>query len=401
MKRRNILVILALLAAGGYLVSLQFPKKERLGQSHQTEKSSIELELRIGQLNDLLQAIIQANLARRTVEQEKPQPDLIQKLQEVTAQKEALGQELIQAKADLELVRPIEQKENTGSKSQDKSRIENLTKQLKEKENTLADLKNLLNEEKANRQAVSRNFKSISEELRMAKNAKSALERALSETEKTKDGLKTTNISLKLEINKSEKELTPLKNTLGQLSKEKQALAKELDEARAASLGTEKLRKEKEQLRVKLEFLNKTYSDLQNEYLRAQEVLKQNETESGRRADRILVLEEKLTKAETQLADVQLKYKDMEKESVLGREQNVAVQLEREELKNQLQQAKSRLNELENQASQILKLLKPAGDTGVTLPVVSAVEPPKEETKRVEVELLPAPAQAVTQEAGK
>ncbi|OGX31970.1 MAG: hypothetical protein A3G37_00550 [Omnitrophica WOR_2 bacterium RIFCSPLOWO2_12_FULL_46_30] len=364
MKRRNILVIIALLAACGYFVSLQFPEKEHLAGGGREQKNNPELELKIQQLNDLLQAIIQANLAaRRTVEQEKPQPGLIQKLQEVTAQKEALGQELIQAKASLELVQPVKQKENTGAKSQDKSRIENLAKQLKEKENILADLKEQLNEEKASRQAASREFKRISEELRMAKNTKSALERALSETEKKKDELKTTNTSLK-------------------------------EEARAASLGREKLGKEKEQLRAQLELLNKTYSDLQNEYLRGQEVLKQNETESGRRADRILVLEEKLTKAETQLADVQLKYKDMEKESALVREQNVAVQLEREELKNQLEQAKFRLNELENQAFQILKLLKPAGTAEIALPVVSAAEPPKEEAKRVEVELS-------LQEAGK
>src|SRR3989338_4075413 len=231
MKRRNILVIIALLAACGYFVSLQFPEKEHLAGGGREQKNNPELELKIQQLNDLLQA-----------------------------------------KESLELVQPVKQKENTGAKSQDKSRIENLAKQLKEKENILADLKKQLNEEKASRQAASREFKRISEELRMAKNTKSALERALSETEKKKDELKTTNTSLK-------------------------------EEARAASLGREKLGKEKEQLRAQLELLNKTYSDLQNEYLRGQEVLKQNETESGRRADRILVLEEKLTKAETQLAD--------------------------------------------------------------------------------------------------
>jgi chromosome segregation ATPase len=411
MKRQNILVIIALLAAGAYLVSLQFPKNERIAWGRRQQKNNVELELKIEELNDLLQAIIQANLARHKVEQEHPQPGLTQKLQEVTAQKEALGQELIQAKASLELVRPMKQKENTA----DKNRIENLTKQLKEKEDIQAALSEQLDEEKANRQTASRNLKSISEELRLAKNTKSALERAISENEKEKDELQTTNTSLKFEIKKSEKELTSLKNTLGQLSKEKQALAKELDEAKAAGLKTEQSRKEKEQLRAELELLNKAYTDLRNEYLAAQEVLKQNEIESGRRADRILVLQEKLAKAEVQLADTQLKYTDMEKESTLGREQNVAAQLEREDLKNQLQQAKLRLNELENQASQILKLLKSAGDARVTLPVVSVVEPPKEESKRIEVELYPitaagegkentpdkTPAETITQETVK
>ena len=416
MKPRNILVIIALLAACGYIVSLQFPQKEHLQQTPQAEKSSAaELELKIEQLNDLLQAIIQANLARHRAEQEKPQDDLMQKLQEVTAQKEALGQELIQAKTSLGLVRPMKAEENTGAKSQDKSRIENLAKQLKEKEGALAALKGQLNQENVNQQAASRNLNRISEELKMAKNAKSALERALSEAEKEKDEDKTTNTSLRLEINKSEKELTSLKNTLGQSSKEKLSLAKELEEARAASREIEKMRKETEQLRVKLELLNKAYSDLRNEYLRAQEALKENEIEAGRRADRILVLQEKLAKAEVQLADRQLKYTEMEKESALGREQNVAVQLEREELKNQLQRAKLRLNELENQSSQILKMLRPAGDAGVALAVLSVVEPPKEESARIEVELVPAgdtnetkesaagetPAQNVTRETGK
>lgn len=410
MKRQNVLIIITLLSIAAYFISLQFVRKERLDQTLQAEKSSAELELRIEQLNDLLQAIIQTNLARRTVEQEKPQPDFIQKPlvppggQEIFAQKEALGQELIQAKTGLALVRPmnpallnnnrvdsekggVKQKENTA----DKSQIENLSKQLKEKENGAAVLRNQLDQEKANRQTASKNLQSISAELKMAKNTKSTLERAITETEKLKDELKTTNTLLKLEIRKSKKELTSLKNTLGQLSKEKQALAKELDEIKAASLGTEKLRKEIEQLRVKLELLNKTYSDLRNEYLAAQEAIKQNEAELGKRADRILVSEEKLKIAEVQLADRQLKWTDLEKESALSREQNVAVQLEREELKNQLQQAKLRLNELENQATQILKLLKPAGTTGVTLS--------KEESKRVEVELFPA--ENITREAGK
>lgn len=389
MKRQNILVIIAFLAACGYLVSLQFPKKERLGQTPKTGKSNVELELRIEQLNDLLQAIIQANLVRHTVEQEKPQPGLIQKLQEVTAQKEALRQELIQAKTGLELVRPTKQKENTANKI----RIENLMKRLKEKDNALAALKKQLGEEKAGRQADSKDLKRASRELKMAKNTKSALEGALSETEKKKEGFKTTNASLKLEINKSGKELKSLRNTLEQLSKEKQALAKELEEARAASLGTEKLRKDIEQLRAQLELLNKTYADLRNEYLKGQEVLKQNEIESGRRADRILVLQEKLTQAEAQLADTQLKYKEMEKESALVREQNVAVQLEREDLKNQLEQAKLRLNELGNQVSQISNILKTVKTAEAALP--------KEEAERVEVELFPASAQTVTQEADK
>src|SRR3989338_895390 len=192
MKPRNILVIIALLAACGYIVSLQFPQKEHLQQTPQAEKSgAAELELKIEQLNDLLQAIIQANLARHRAEQEKPQDDLMQKLQEVTAQKEALGQELIKAKTSLGLVRPMKAEENTGAKSQDKSRIENLAKQLKEKEGALAALKGQLNQENVNQQAASRNLNRISEELKMAKNAKSALERALSEAEKEKDEDKT------------------------------------------------------------------------------------------------------------------------------------------------------------------------------------------------------------------
>lgn len=358
MKRQNILVILALLAACYYLVLLRFPQKEHFpSPSSEEKKAALQLELRIQQLNDLLQAIIQANLARRTVEEEKPQDGLIQKLQEVTAQKEALGQELIQAKANLALVQPIKQKGNTA----DKSRIESLSKQLKEKEDTLAALKRQLNEEKANRQAASRNFNRISEELKIVKNAKSALEGALSETEKEKDGLKITNASLK-------------------------------DEIRAAGLGTEKLRKEIEQLRAELELLNKANSDLQNEYIRGQEVLKENEIESGKRADRILVLQEKLAKAEVQLADTQLKYTGMEKESALGREQNVAVQLEREELKNQLEQTRLRLSELENQTMQISNILN-------TAKTREAPAQAKEETKRVEVELVPA--ETIVQEAGK
>ena len=433
MKRENVPVIITLIAAATYLISGQLPKNSRPVQSPRDETKNVEQELKIQHLSGLLQAMAQANRLRDNESKEKPEPAASQKLQEVIAQKQALEQELIQqARASLELTRPAKQRFSEEE--------QNLSRQLKEKE----------------------------EELKRVKNTKTALERAVTFAERIKDELKQTNTSLKAEINRAkgelkdaqaklslsfqekqsaikqkdealrqkeqlrqsleefkqarkgeEKELSSLKNSIEQLDKEKGKLEDELEEAKKLNLNTQKLQEELTQLRAQSELLNKTYTDLQNEHTAAQQALKQNEIDLGARADRILVSEEKLKMAEAQLADTQLKYKDIEKEAALLREQNVAVQIEREGLKNQLQQAGLRLSELENQTMQITNILNTAKTTShpavggaiaqttsqgavVGLPIAQTTEAPaqaKEDTKRVEVELYPA--ESITQEAGK
>ena len=103
----------------------------------------------------------------------------------------------------------------------------------------------------------------------------------------------------------------------------------------------------------------------------------------GKRADRILVLSEKLTEAQSGLKDIRSKYQEIEKESAALREQNVAAQIEREELKIQLTQTRAKLKEFESQASQITSILKGINTAEASL----GLPREQDENKKIEVEL--------------
>ena len=181
-----------------------------------------------------------------------------------------------------------------------------------------------------------------------------------------------------------ENELPPLKNQLEALKEEKLRLTKEIEEAKAAGQNAVMLQEQLKQLQVRSEELSKNYADLKNEYAKADETIKQNTLALGKRADRILVLSEKLTETQSGLKDIRSKYQEIEKESAALREQNVAAQLEREELKIQLTQTRVKLKEFESQASQITNILNNirAGETSADLP-----QEQEDEGKTVKVEL--------------
>ena len=136
-------------------------------------------------------------------------------------------------------------------------------------------------------------------------------------------------------------------------------------------------------LQAHSEELSKNYADLKNEYSKADETIKQNTLDLGKRADRILVLSEKLSETRSGLKESRSKYQEIEKESAALREQNVAAQLEREELKIQLTQTRVKLKEFESQASQITSILKGI-NTGETFPDLPQE---RDENKKIEVEL--------------
>ncbi|MEK6567720.1 MAG: hypothetical protein AABZ27_03145 [Candidatus Omnitrophota bacterium] len=181
-----------------------------------------------------------------------------------------------------------------------------------------------------------------------------------------------------------ENELTPLKNQLEALKEERLRLTKEIEEAKATGQNALMLQEQLKQLQTRSEELSKNYTDLKNEYIKADETIKRNTLELGKRADKILVLSEKLTETRSGLKDIQSKYKEIEKESVALREQNVAAQLEREELKNQLTQTRAKLKEFESQASQITNILKSihTAEASSGLPLDEPYE-----NKKIEVEL--------------
>ena len=309
-------------------------------------------------------------------------------------------------------------KENTSYRA----KTQDLTRASEKQQKEIVQLKSEL----IQRQFLAKNLNNLSEELKRAKLEKAALEKAGSQLKETNlsltikldtlgEQLRDAHGSLSQAVQEKEteikqnretlqrakqledailvltqrnqaldNELTPLKNQLEALKEEKLKLTKEIEEAKATGQDALMLQEQLKQLQVRSEELSKNYTDLKNEYVKADETIKRNTLELGKRADKILVLSEKLTETRSGLKDIQSKYKEIEKESAALREQNVAVQLEREELKNQLTQTKAKLKEFENQASQITNILKSIH----TAEASSSLTPDEpDENKKIEVEL--------------
>ncbi|HBU08211.1 MAG TPA: hypothetical protein DEA99_03240, partial [Candidatus Omnitrophica bacterium] len=309
-------------------------------------------------------------------------------------------------------------KENTSYRA----KTQDLTRASEKQQKEIAQLKNELTQ----KQFLAKNLNNLSEELKRAKLEKTVLEKAGSQLKETNFSLtvkldtlgeqlrdargslsqavqeKETEIKQNRETlqrakqledailgltqkNQTlENELPPLKNQLEALKEEKLRLTKEIEEAKAAGQNAVMLQEQLKQLQVRSEELSKNYADLKNEYAKADETIKQNTLALGKRADRILVLSEKLTETQSGLKDIRSKYQEIEKESAALREQNVAAQLEREELKIQLTQTRVKLKEFESQASQITNILNNirAGETSADLP-----QEQEDEGKTVKVEL--------------
>ncbi|MFH1398058.1 MAG: hypothetical protein ABIH27_05880 [Candidatus Omnitrophota bacterium] len=269
-------------------------------------------------------------------------------------------------------------------------------------ESELVGIKQDLKQEQIKREALSREFNAIDLELKMANKAKASAGERAAALEKETVELKNKNSYLNEEIKKSDQslkeiarreaqlirdkeglaknkqkledevgrqsqaiiplkeknkelaeELLSLKRELDQLSRERQVMLKAMDEAKAAILNYQKLQQEVARLQTQLEKVNIDYAGLKEEYNSARESIKQDKLELGSRADRILVLQGKTADIDNKLIELQLKYKEAEKESVSLREENVAIQLEKEELGLELSRTKEKLVELDSKLQQI------------------------------------------------
>ena len=259
----------------------------------------------------------------------------------------------------------------------------------------------------------------VSEELKKIREAHSVLETNAAEREKRQKELTRANSSLNKELQRLTQSLDDIHTKLIAARKEKETLLQKLDatgrslagmqklkteretlqkqlaksqdekqnllqglaEAKGALKDTQKLQSEIQNLKNQLEQLTTTYGQQQNAYAAVKETIAQNEIELGKRANKILIAAEQQAGVDTRLSEIQAKAAHMEKESALLRELNVAVLLERENLRLLLNQAKLRLSELEGQASLISSILKDAK------PAENLT--PKEETKKIELELYP------------
>jgi len=327
----------------------------------------------------------------------KPQQEknLLQQLQAINKELDTLGHSIP------ELV-----KENKSYKQ----KAQSLASLADMKEVELVSLKKQLEQEKANKQPFIDRINALTDELKMVTKNKSILEQKSADVDKAIEKLKQENSFLNQALMKFEQELKEANNKQIESSKEKDlaltqkdALIKEKDlqlSQKEEELKKEKdlalsqkddalkekdlaiqqkeevLKKQEEQqakvilltqanqelekgigsLKVELEKLNKDYAAWQSEQKNTQEIIKQHEAELGKRADKIVVLQEKLSEMEDKLSEIQLKSKDMQKESALLREQYVVIQLEKENLKSQLEQTKLKLSNLQSQISQTIQL---------------------------------------------
>lgn len=414
MKDKKILILIASVVILTFIVLFALgssvkSKARLLPQTGPQDVAIARLEAQIKQARDLIRAFVELNISlqksldmqRQISEQERVRIfGLEQKLKETSAHNETLTNELSQAKVGLELTQPMRQRlaqieDNLARLDIRASKVGRLKRQLQALNKTLESINHkvpsLIKEEVDKKQSMSKELNVLSEQLKMADKARAFLEQKSLDLEKTVEGLEQANSTLNEELIKLDKALKEMQDKQAQLIHEREETIRQKDEAVAKQTQqvdslvllnqkNQELENKLNSLRAELEQLNKEYVNLKEEHKNAQTTLAQNETELGRRANSILNFQERIAELEAKLGGIQSKSKDMEKECATLREQNVAVQLEREELKGQL---KLRLNDLENQLAQITNIIKPAASTQGT----SGQK--QEGTKKIEVELFP------------
>ncbi|MBU1998643.1 MAG: hypothetical protein ABIG46_01760 [Candidatus Omnitrophota bacterium] len=290
-----------------------------------------------------------------------------------------------------------------------RSQIEELVRSLEGKSNELAslekelaDYKNEMKNKEGVREKLSKDLNLAATELKLLYKAREGLEEKVKELEKNIKYFKGLSPTLKDDLEKAEKELretqmgqikiirereealrlsqqaqnelkevssalssyekknkelesqlNAYKKELAGLNKERGLMLKAVDEAKQNSQNYQKAQGELEQLKIQVEQVSKDYSVIKEESKSVKDSLEQANLEQARRADRILVLQDKLAKTEDKLLEFQLKYKGIEKDAAGLREQYVVLQLERENLKKELARTAAKLNELQAKMQQV------------------------------------------------
>lgn len=437
MKDKKILIVI--IFAGVAAFSLFFSsqpaeKKRRLPQvSDITQEVNIaKLESQVQALRGLISAFVDMNRSlKESFQEEKQQREALQQaLAEAASQNASLGKELNRARLSLELTLPIKQgidkiegslaalQAAPGKEKELKQKLRDINRQLRLidaqipgllKENTsykrLSETQSGLLEKQEKDMAA---LRSVLKEEKIQRHKGADLE-------KIKNGLLAANVSLDVEISKLAKELKDARVKLSQAARENERLrmsAREMKKAKIIKQDNQKLQEQLLRLQEQFTQSQKDSASLQNEYAAAQETLKRNEAAMGSRADKILVLEEKLAEVRMKLAEIQSQHNALEMESASLRKQNVAVQLEREELKVQLNQARLNLSDMENQLAQIGVILRQAQDASskdteqsrsvLKAPGAAETTQPEEEAgeeaERVAVELYPAETTTIVED---
>ncbi len=262
---------------------------------------------------------------------------------------------------------------------------------FEEKSETLAKM---VLDLKSNNASFQKELASLSEQLKSANKAKSTLEEKADDLEKITESLRKENASLNEESKRLEESLASTKGQYSAWSKEREEMLREKQEAMKNVIAQQEkidllaqentsLEKELKLLKANLEQLNKDYVVLKDEHKNMAQTFKQSEAELGKRADKILTLQEKLSAAQDKLDAIQFRSREIEKDSATLRQQYVTVQMERERLRDELEDTRRRLGELENRFQQIGNILKTSEQSDV------ARQQEEGQFKKVNVELIP------------
>jgi chromosome segregation ATPase len=247
---------------------------------------------------------------------------------------------------------------------------------------------------KSNNASFQRELASLSEQLKNANKAKSTLEEKADDLEKITESLKKENASLKEESKRLEESLAGARGQYSGWSKEREEVLREKQEAMKNVIAQQEkidllaqqntsLEKELRLLKANLEQINKDYTVLKDEHKNMAETFKQSEAELGKRADKILTLQEKLSAAQDKLDAIQFRSKEIEKDSATLRQQYVTLQMERERMRDELEETRRRLGELENRFQQIGNIFKTSEQSE------TAAKQEEGQSKKVNVEIIP------------
>jgi chromosome segregation ATPase len=349
---------------------------------------------------------------------------LQEELKETVTQKELLSQELTEARSKLEVTLPLRQRAlaieeqlvNVDPASENQSllkaqvdallkgldtlsqqipvlaqenrsyrtQVETLSTLLQGKDKELVMLKQQTEEDKVKNKALNQNVDTVLEQLMSITKEKAALEQKLADLQKNTGGSIAQESAIKETLLSMEKNLQEFQGKQARLIQEKQELSEQVAKQKTGlSLLDKKnhsLVNEVNELRASLEKVRTHYEALKDAQGKSDGDKKAKEDELARRRTEISDIQEKLTKSEAGVLDLQFKYKEAKKESALLREQFVYLQLEREKLRDELNQAKVKLYELQSKFQQIEQAVK----TGA--PVV-LTQPSENTSKKVNVEL--------------
>ena len=116
-----------------------------------------------------------------------------------------------------------------------------------------------------------------------------------------------------------------------------------------------------------------------------------NQAELNRRQEHILALQDRIEKQGEKLSLAMEQFKEMEKDSAMLRERNIALQLERESLMEELNRTRRELSQMQEKLSDIGSLLvaqKAKEAAGQNKPAVQAAAGDDSTGKKVEVDLI-------------